>query len=842
MSTIIRRITAFVLLRPRLICVVSLIVVVLAAAATLRLHLDPDILKLVPQKNREVNEFRAVLEETGTIDHHVVVLQFPKGSDSATYGPLIDSIGDRFQRSPLIEQATWRVPDLFDIAERALPYGMLVLSPEQLDRVAAKLTDDEIRAAVARNRALLQTPQSSVAKQIVRIDPFNLLPLYLERLPVSRAGFNADLSSGYYLSRDHSVAIVMLKPRRPAQDLPFSRELRRESVQIVETAKNEFRASHPNTPLPAIGFTGGYAIAAADERIIREDIVLNVVTSVVGVLVLFLYAFRRPAALAYAGIPMTAAIIVTFGIAALAFGRLSASSTGFAALLAGLGIDFITILYERYVDERNRGASVVEAIQAFMTHSLPGVAIAAGTTAATFFGFLATDFRGMTELGFLTGAGILVFLVFVVFLFPALLVLIEQRRNAPVRLHIHEFGSTRAVNSALARPRMTLIAWACVVAVAALAATRITFSDNIQNLRSTGNEGVQLQEMVSKKFGGSFDFMMYAVRGATADEAIARTQRALPELDKLVAQNAIGSYQTLASILPSDARQRAVIERLHRGAANEFSFTRIEKTFRAALAENGFRTDAYDSWLPLFARALQPEGPITLATLEELDLSTAVGRFIRKSPHGYVSITYLYPAGNRWPRSLPDEMQAFRARHQEGVLTGINLVSQTLRTIIRADAVRASLVGLTVVFSLLVIGFRSFGRALLVFVPFLAGITCMLGSMAALGLEFNFMNIFIGLMLVGTATDYAVYMLQRYDESPESFTQGASETARAVVLAALTSIVGFGSFAISHYPGLRSIGYAATFGVGASCLASISLLPALLATGRFRPRKRNDAA
>jgi predicted RND superfamily exporter protein len=92
-------------------------------------------------------------------------------------------------------------------------------------------------------------------------------------------------------------------------------------------------------------------------------------------------------------------------------------------------------------------------------------------------------------------------------------------------------------------------------------------------------------------------------------------------------------------------------------------------------------------------------------------------------------------------------------------------------------------------------------------------------------------------MLVGTATDYAVYMIQRYDESPEEFPENATETGRAVVLAALMSIVGFASFAISHYPGVRSIGVAAVAGITLSCLASITLLPALLATGHFRHRK-----
>ncbi|HZF11701.1 MAG TPA: MMPL family transporter, partial [Thermoanaerobaculia bacterium] len=55
----------------------------------------------------------------------------------------------------------------------------------------------------------------------------------------------------------------------------------------------------------------------------------------------------------------------------------------------------------------------------------------------------------------------------------------------------------------------------------------------------------------------------------------------------------------------------------------------------------------------------------------------------------------------------------------------------------------------------------------------------------------------------------------------------------------LTAIAGFGSFALSHYPGLRSIGYASTFGVGLSALASITLLPAILVLGR---RKRDGAA
>ena len=138
------------------------------------------------------------------------------------------------------------------------------------------------------------------------------------------------------------------------------------------------------------------------------------------------------------------------------------------ALLAGLGVDFMTVLYERYVDERNRGASISQSVHTLMRHTLPGVIVGALTTAATFYAFLATDFRGMTELGFLTGSGIMVFLFCVIFVFPALLIVTERRREGKRKLKIHAFGTTKLVTASIARPRAVIIGW--IVAILLLIA------------------------------------------------------------------------------------------------------------------------------------------------------------------------------------------------------------------------------------------------------------------------------------------------------------------------------------------------------------------------------------
>src|SRR6185369_1020068 len=265
---------------------------------------------------------------------------------------------------------------------------------------------------------------------------------------------------------------------------------------------------------------------------------------------LFLYAFRRGASRGYAGAPLVLGLLLTFGMAGVVYGQLSSASAGFAALLAGLGIDFITVLYGRYVDERNRGESMQHAIVTTIRTTMPGVFIAAITTAATFYAFLATDFRGMTQLGFLTGTGILLFLLCVMFLLPALIVLSErrERRKAP-KLYLHSFGAGHIIDASIARPKATIIAWLVFIAICGGLATRLRFSDNIQDLRAKGNPGVLTQARITEKFGQSFDFMMWVVEGKSLDEVLSRTQSATQDLSALVDDHTIASYQSIATFL-----------------------------------------------------------------------------------------------------------------------------------------------------------------------------------------------------------------------------------------------------------------------------------------------------
>jgi hypothetical protein len=80
-------------------------------------------------------------------------------------------------------------------------------------------------------------------------------------------------------------------------------------------------------------------------------------------------------------------------------------------------------------------------------------------------------------------------------------------------------------------------------------------------------------------------------------------------------------------------------------------------------------------------------------------------------------------------------------------------------------------------------------------------------------------------MIVGIGIDDGVHLVNTFKQAKnDNMLEEVSQTGRAVILTSLTTLVGFGSIALSHYPGLRSMGYVASIGISACLFASIIVL------------------
>jgi predicted exporter len=363
----------------------------------------------------------------------------------------------------------------------------------------------------------------------------------------------------------------------------------------------------------------------------------------------------------------------------------------------------------------------------------------------------------------------------------------------------------------------------------------------MQSMRPPGNRGIQITREVGDRFGSGFNYMMLVLRGDTPGEAIGLADRAVEGARRLVDQGILYGSGGVTSLLPPPAQQRAVLDWLERERNDGLSVERIEQTFRRELTAEGLRYDAFAGGVGLLGQAVAHEEPIGVDDyLGNPQTEALLERFLKPAKDGgWKSVVYLYPPENQWRRDAPPEATALaEGLGPDAELTGTNVLNERVRQRVLPDAWLAGILGLVLVAILLWLDFRTVRHTLLSLTPLLVGIIWMLAAMGGLGIPLNFMNIFVTTMIIGIGVDYGLHILHRYreerDHGEAELRRGLVETGNAIVVAALSTVCGFGSLAFSHYPGLRSIGYVAILGAISTALVAITLLPAFLAWTRSR--------
>ena len=829
-----------------LIFSVTGILLVLALGAGSRLRFDTDILNLLPQKAPEVQVLRASLEEFGSVDYLVVVVRVPPGSGLAPYEGYTDRLGAELEKLEKLDRVEYKIGEMTEMVSTLMPQALLFLDDAGRRALEARLSDQAVRDRVRELRRLVETPQALALKNLMRLDPLGLAELFLDRVTGAREGLAIDWASGYLLSRDHEMFLILAKPNRPPQDVDFSRQLMGEVQGVIDELERQWPEMMGSKELdtPEVSMGGRYVMALGDDALIRRDVTVNVVTSMLGVLTLFLIAFRRFGPLIYAFLPLTCGLALTFGFAGLTYGKLSAATSGVAALLIGLGIDFVIVSYGRFVEERQQGASLEEGLAKMSGSSGRAVVVGAVTSAATFYAFGVTEFTGLFQMGLLTGTGILICMAAVLWLLPAMLSWTEdhhRRRAKQPRLYLHGLGSARLIRASLRRPRIVLVAGVLATVLAAWLALQLEFVDSVQSMRPAGNKGSAVRDEVAERFGAGFEQMMLVVHGESMEEVLSLATQAADGAQELVQQGVLSGYDSVSSLIPPVPRQRENLAWLEEARQGPLNMQRIRGAFEETALEEGLRIEPFESGLKLLEKAISRGRTVAMDDFDEMSQARSLlDRYLHETEEGWKSVVYLFPKGTRWRREAPPG--AVRLADQLGtraVLTGANVVSSFLRQTVLHDAVVAAVLGFLVVGFLLWLDYRRVWDTVLTLVPLLVGLVWMLGGMVLMGANMNFMNIFVSTMIIGIGVDYGIHMVHRYRElgekSEEELMAGFVETGKAIVLAALSTTVGFGSLSLSHYPGLQSMGKVAILGALSTALVAITLLPAYLLL-RYRKR------
>jgi uncharacterized protein len=792
----------------------TLLLVLVSLAGIRRLTFDTDVLSLLPRDGRAIPAFRTFLASFGSLDQLYIVFGAPAGQSIADYDDQIEAWIDALRKAPEIVRVDSGTVDTSRDIGWLADRQLLLFRDDALRKALRRFTDEGMREAVAERRALLSMPSPEIA-QLVRQDPLGLFDLMREQLGGSQAGLNIGITEGGYVTKDGRRRLVIAQPARPPYDSEFSRAL----AARIETIRASVAARPPDAdpadekrgPL-GIELAGGHRIALETETLVRRESISNTLGSLALILPLLFVVFRSPWLVAVGSLPSAISLVLVLGALGLAGATLSAAATASAAMLFGLGVDGVVLLYVAYTHALDQGRDPAAAIDG-LTGPAYSMLLGMWTTAATFYGLVVVDFPSLEQLGRLIGHSMVLCGALTLVLVPASLPRKPRRARSL---------SMPGLAAWVQRYRTPVLIGAGVATITlGIAATRLRINPTLERLKSVTPAAV-LQEQLAPMFGLPGEVHVILDEGPDLQALLSANERLANELGRRYPEIAL---QPASVLLPSDetqARRAAFVS----GAG--LSVESVNAGLARAAAEAAFRADSFDPFRQRVSRVLDTTQRLTIDGYESHGLGGFVERFAAKSPKGWLVASYVFPSTDAQVEAIQETIQNVDPTAR---LTGLPLVNRELADRFLPQFIRGLAVGTLLVIVIVVWAFRDWWLSLLALLPTAIGLVWAAGLLALAGAELDLFALFAVVTFVGIGVDYGIHLVQRYRERADA-ADAIQELAPVILVAAAITVLGYGTLVTSSYPPLRSIGVVSAVSVAALSVASVMVLPALLSKPR----------
>ena len=794
---------------------------VVASAGMARLRFDTDIISLLPHEGRAIPAFRDFLRHFGGFDHLYVVFSAPRGHRIGEFDAEIEAWVQALRDVPEIARVDSGTLDATRdwawLADRQL----LLLGDARLDSAIARLQPDGVRDAVLESRGLLAVPSPELTN-LVRQDPLGLLSLLRDELGQTQAGLNLGGGPDGYTTSDGTRRLVIARPTRPPYDTTFSRAL----FTRLDHLRQARRSAAPRDddgdmwvePRPAldVAFAGGHRIAIETEQIVRRESITNSLGSLALILPLLFAVYRSAWLVAIGAIPSALALVLVLGVLGFSGATLSAAASAAAAMMFGLGVDGVVLLYathRRAVSSGATDAEVDRRVGAASASMLLGM----WTTAATFYGLMLVDFPSLTQLGTLVGHSMAVCGLLTLLLVPALLPRRSRRADAPSRARA--VAMPRLAASVLRHRRILLVAAAIATVVLALLAGRVRINPTLERLRSV-SAGAQFEIEIARAFGLPDESYVVLASGRDLQTLLAGNERLVEALRRRLPALPVHAPSML---LPSAARQSAVRARIARELPPA---AEIAAAIRREGAAAGFKPGTFAPFELRLGAMTSPAAELTPGGFAAHGLGDLLQRFVTRAGDTWLLATYLFP-------STPAEASAMAeivASHPLGgaTLTGLPLVNGELAAAFIPQFLQGLLIGGLAVIVLILLSFRDWRLSALALAPTAIGLLWGAGILGALQAELDLFALFTVVTFIGIGVDYGVHLVHRYVDAGNIYV-ALSELAPVILVAGAITVFGYGTLVTSSYPPLRSMGLVSIISVVSLVAASVIVLPGLLA-------------
>jgi hopanoid biosynthesis associated RND transporter like protein HpnN len=610
-----------------------------------------------------------------------------------------------------------------------------------------------------------------------------------------------------------------------------------------------------------VRLTGPVPMADEEFATVQDGAAVNGIGTVLVVLLILWMALHSSKIIAAVFINLFIGLSITTAAGLMMVGSFNPLSVAFAVLFVGLGVDFGIQFSVRYRSERYKGEDLKGALAKAAERSAVPLSLAAMATASGFLSFLPTDYKGVSELGEIAGAGMLVAFISSITVLPALLSLF----NPPGEQEAVGYAFLAPLDHFLEKHRFLVIGGTLLIAVAGLPLLYfLKFDFNPINLRSPKVESISTY----------LDLRSDPNTGANAIDVMTNSEDDAKKIQaRLEKVPEVLEVRSLESFVPED--QPAKLKLIAQGAKiltpalspDSLDAPPSDEENVAALKESAesLRKTAGD------AKGTDAKGPGAVAARRLADalskladsnqatrdktqsifvtpLKQDLDQLKNSMQAAPVSLKTL-PASltNSWktkdgltrvealPRGDPNDNDTLRKfagavlAAEPTAIGGPVSILKSGETVVRAF-IQAGITALIVIGLLLWLALRRVTDVLLTLVPLLVAGAVTLEICVLIGLPLNFANIVALPLLLGVGVAFKIYYVTAWRSGRTNLLQ--SSLTRAIFFSALTTATAFGSLWLSSHPGTASMGKLLALSLVTTLAAVLLFQPALMGKPR----------
>ncbi len=780
------------------------VVGLLLAVGLYRLHIDTDVIALLPSADRVIGDAVDILESHPMANRVVidVGLRHEDPGRLVTLGRRVEealrrsglfrSVGNRAMASQfarLLMSVTERLPLLFSAAQlekQVLP----LLEPQRIEERLSKL-----------HAQLLALGGIGQAAFIAR-DPLGLRELVLARLSQLAPTGNVRIHQGHLISADGRHLLVIADPRAPGTDTAAARRIQDLVTGLSRTLSRKNRDSANPVTLTA---TGAYRAALDNETMIRSDVQRALILTTLGIVLLLVFAFPRPLIGLFALLPAVAGTLTALFVFSLFHHSISLMVLGFGGAIISITVDH-GIAYLLFVD-RPRETRGRQAAREVWHIGL----MAMLTTVGAFAVLSLSGFPIFEQLGQFTALGIGLSFVFIHTVFPRIFPRLPAARRRKV--------SIQRLVAATPLPGKKAAWGALAFGALMLVFARPAFNVSLAAMNAMRPESLAAEKRVSEIWGGILEHIYLMIEAPGIPALQERSDRVLDRMTPDLASGFLASGFTPSMAFPGRDRSRRNLQ-AWRAFWTPARIASLRKRLAAAGKELGFAPQAFRPFLAkLQGLSVQIMDNIPEAFFPLLNIARAAGA------DGWVQVGTV-TAGPAYDGRRFFERYGPLARVFDPTLFSEELGSVLFHTFLKMLAI----IGACVVVFLLLF-FVDVRLTLIALLPVVFAFVSTLGTLHLLGRPLDIPGLMLAIVVFGMGIDYSLFLVRAFQRYGDPDRPSFVLIRTSVLLAAASTMVGFGALCTAEHSMLQSVGVTSLLGIGYSFLGAFAILPALL-----RPR------